>query len=96
MIDQLPTFFPSFLYYPYEAETEKVEAEEEVKEVEDETVKEGSAEEDLDDNIVDKINEEIQAIPEEFERLKEEWTKSNDSTGPHPTFFNTFISIINN
>ena len=31
--------------------------------------------------IIDKINEEIHAMPEEFEKLKEEWKKSNESTG---------------
>ena len=76
VMDQLPTFFPSFLYFPYE-NNEKSEVEEDKNMID--VFSEGSGDEQ--DDIVNKINEEIAAMPEEFEKLKEEWKKSNDSTG---------------
>ena len=88
VIDQLPTFFPSFLYFPYESEA-KQEKEKPSEEVDDNVfdkrlTTEGSGEEEEEQQgkeIIDKINEEIHAMPEEFEKLKEEWKKSNESTG---------------
>ena len=45
---------------------------------------EGSGEEEEQGtDIINKLNQEIHAMPEEFEKLKEEWKKSNESTGSY-------------
>ena len=75
VMDQLPTFIPSFLYFPYEG-AEKLEAEAEA------AAEEGSGEEEAERELDSKISEEILAMPGEFEKLKEEWKKSNDTSGP--------------
>jgi len=86
VIDQLPTFFPSFLYYPYDSEAKQEKettSEKEGNALDTGVTTEGSGEEEEEQGkeIIEKINQEIHAMPEEFERLKEEWKKSNESTG---------------
>ena len=76
VMDQLPTFIPSFLYFPYEG-AEKLEAESEAEAA----AEEGSGEEETERELDNKISEEIRAIPGEFEKLKEEWKKSNETSG---------------
>ena len=93
-MDQLPTFFPSFLYFPYES-SEKVEKESPDTSVslsEDET-EEGSGEDDPDNDINDKITEEMHAMPEDFEKLQEAWKRSNDSSGSF-TLISTTLTLM--
>jgi len=102
VMDQLPTFLPAFLWdfsRPQQArEGPAVEGEQnpdqpvsgsgelEREEAEEE---EGSEKE-----LSEKIWEEIQAMPEEFETLKEEWKRTNSSSDPGRTSISTLSSSL--
>ena len=95
VIDQLPTFFPSFLYFPYDnnEKTDK-DAVDNKELLGEDDYEEGSGDQENDDpDIADKISEEIHAMPEDFEKLKEEWKKSNDSTGSF-TVISTTLTLM--